>query len=139
MNNTDLARRLMATGRVTWMPGIGAVWHGIHGIVLAVLPRGRLKFYAHESEQEPGGVAHVTQANCVPDLDDPATIGCLIHQLRKAWKDPGIAPTCHYSHAHGYRWMIREGHPHGSTFNRMAIQTHATEAEAIVAAFEALP
>lgn len=28
----------------------------------------------------------------VPDLSDPATRGCLLHQVREAWKDHSIHP-----------------------------------------------
>ena len=61
-----------------------------------------------------------------PDLADPATVGCLIAIVRRAWKDPAayVAPADGWFVSSGLRQMLTEGQ---------------TEAEALVAALEAAP
>lgn len=65
----------------------------------------------------------------VPDLRDPATVGCLLALVRDAWGDPTM--SAHFSDA--AEWWEVQGH-------RWAPEKPAdTEAEALVAALEAAP
>jgi len=61
----------------------------------------------------------------LPDLTDPATLGCLLALVREAWNDPKV----HVLYVEGlYRWECADRHNvHGSG---------ATEAEALIDALE---
>jgi hypothetical protein len=64
----------------------------------------------------------------LPDLNDPATVGCLLALVREAWGDPRAYVRAGY----GWEWItdycVEELPPGGET-----------EAEALVAALEAAP
>lgn len=110
----ELARRAVACDRWRWMPGM--LWLLINE----------------------DGVCYncdrVTQANLVfsdalPDLSDPATLGCLLALVREAWDDPFALvdyDRCNwglFTRKHDCVWVC----------------TADTEAEALVAALEAAP
>lgn len=67
------------------------------------------------------------------DLESPATLGCLLHLVRKAWQMPrGI--TVHYSSEEG-AWIVSwSGSTHGGECGR-----GATEGEALLAALMSAP
>lgn len=70
----------------------------------------------------------------VPDLRDPATLGCVLALVREAWEDEGVGAVCQFvGLANGGRmWsLIGDGGEFGSY--------HTSEAEALVAALEAAP
>lgn len=75
----------------------------------------------------------------LPDLTDPATIGCLLALVREAWNDPGIACVTSSYIDGRYNRRVVGGHHHGSTFQSLSQITHSTEAEALVAALKAAP
>lgn len=62
----------------------------------------------------------------LPDLTDPATLGCLLHLVREVWGDPTI-----YMAAHSSFWI--PARPLGVLMNCDA----PTEAHALVAALKA--
>ena len=106
---TDLAKRAVASPHWRWMPGMRRLtFDGGHLYPSRVADDGTY----------PGGLFPV------PDLTDPATLGCLLGLVREAWGRPGIVCTCLPSDAFG--WLC--GGEYG-----------ATEAEALVAALEAAP
>jgi len=74
----------------------------------------------------------------IPDFSDPATIGCLLHQVRERWGDEWLHVAGSYSHD-GVVWRVCAGKPHGAGFRRTADQLHPTEAAALVSALEAAP
>ncbi len=65
-------------------------------------------------------------AEAIPDLSDPATLGCLLALVRQAMREPGfsVRMVAGYWYADG---------------NGLAVQACETEAEALVAALEAAP
>ncbi len=69
-----------------------------------------------------------TGSKDLPDLTDPATLGCLLALVREAWNDAKV----HVLYVDGlYRWECADRHNvHGSKM---------TEAEALIAALEAAP
>lgn len=81
-----------------------------------------------------------TGSKDLPDLTDPATLGCLLALVREAWQDRGLAAvTAAYTHERGYQFRVVGGHHHGSAFMGMSLRSYGTEAEALVAALEAAP
>ena len=86
----------------------------------------------------PGMLAHPTRlrvtettgigsGDYLPDLTDPATLGCLLALVREAYGTQGHARMV------GHRWRYEPG----SWYECQP--THDTEAEALVAALEAAP
>lgn len=101
-----------------------------HGTVLGVTHDGWLTIYEHGALEN----VHAVDFDAVPDLTDPATLGCVLALVREAWGRPDLymrriwrndllawQPDC-------------VGIPDGLLF-----VYGATEAEALVLALEAAP
>lgn len=78
----------------------------------------------------------IIQGGGLPDLNDPATLGCLLALVRDAWKNHTM--SCFFDHADvawsEYPWAVK--------LVGLRVVTGAygqTEAEALVAALEAAP
>ena len=71
----------------------------------------------------------------VPDVSDPATLGCLLALVRKAWGDEHISVA--FAKAEG-RLVIIESHCNAMLANNRYFYGD-TEAEALIAALEAAP
>lgn len=127
-----LARRAVACKGWRWMSG------------MLDTSGGRFICYADCGEaawvrRADDGCEWLPVAERLPDLTDPATLGCLLALVREAWNDPGIAcVTSSYINGRYHRRVV-DGHHHGSTFQTMSQATYSTEAEALVAALEASP
>ena len=112
---TDLAKRAVASPHWRWMPGMRRLtFDGGHLYPSRVADDGTY----------PGGLFPV------PDLEDPATLGCLLSLVREAhapahWLT--TAPLMTAGGVHGWRVQGLDG------------PVCATEAEALVAALEAAP
>jgi hypothetical protein len=116
--NLDLLRRAVACKAFRWLPGMLAVEQAVPGMALSTRPV-RVDNYWHAV-----GV-------WLPDLTDPATLGCLLALVREAWGPaygtgrPHLRPT-----ATG--WFVAScGYP--------VAPEGLTEAEALVAALECAP
>ncbi len=64
----------------------------------------------------------------LPDLDDPATVGCLLALVRERWGDPSLAPLLIDGRWHIGAGSARSVHMYG-----------ATEGGVLVIALEAAP
>ena len=112
-----LARRAVACKGWRWMPGM------LHGTVVG----GELKVCYRI-----GDLSLYLDADRVPDLTDPATLGCLLALVRAAWNDPTLTSAFNYE---GWpSWRV--GHPEDG---RGVRGEGDTEAEALVAALESAP
>jgi hypothetical protein len=109
-----LSRRAVACKGWRWMPGM--LW-----VVSRVAPledyAGRIVEGARRAPDGPG----------LPDLTDPATLGCLLARVREARGDP------HAYLAPGPGWYV------GSGTRNAVYGEGATEAEALVVALERAP
>jgi hypothetical protein len=138
-----LARRAVACRGWRWMPGMaieGLMLTSTHGLCGA--PHGRVldmrdddgmqMVSASEYPYDDDGVPEYRWADLthIPDLTDPATLGCLLALVREAHAVPFLHVSVKISREHGYQF---DCHPHHRG------QWVDSEAEALVAALEAAP
>lgn len=117
-----LARRAVACPRWRWMPGM---------LRLRDAP-GKADHGKREGRAEARDDWSYAEWPCLPDLTDPATLGCLLALVREAWSDPLLSVAWA-----GGRWYVVQRILRSVDALRW-IDT-ATEAEALVAALEAAP
>lgn len=124
---TDLARRAVACAAWRWEDGMldtwgqrgqGArgVWEGLPDVPLAARPE------------------------CLPDITDPATLGCLLGMVREAYKDPWWVPYNVYDPNSGR--LLWAGHGYGGgtvTAHFIGVVGVTSEAEVLVRALEGAP
>ena len=77
--------------------------------------------------------AYAFPPNALPDLTDPATVGCLLALVRKAWGDPTLCVVLDTSDG---RWCVGCWEDNGIA---MRGRGGATETEALVNALEGAP
>jgi hypothetical protein len=136
-----LARRAVACKGWRWMPGMVAIHPNCttsrvlfgRGYTFLGAYRRELKTktpswwqgWSGQLQHGQHGYAGFEHCTPVPDLTDPATLGCLLALVREAWRDPKV----HVLYVEGlYRWECADRHNvHGSG---------ATEAEALIDALE---
>jgi len=138
-----LARRAVACRGWRWMPGMaieGLMLTSTHGLCGA--PHGRVldmrdddgmqMVSASEYPYDDDGVPEYRWADLthIPDLTDPATLGCLLALVREAHAVPFLHVSVKISREHGYQF---DCHPHHQG------QWVDSEAEALVAALEDAP
>jgi len=122
-----LAKRALACRGWRWMPGMRT----INGRRLAVVfGASRTAAVLCDLRDDANSDTEELQGE-LPDLNDPATVGCLLALVREAWGMPtGITVT--YSSDEGLWGVSWSGATHGGWCGR-----GETEAEALVAALEA--
>jgi len=74
-----LARRAVACPRWRWMPGMVTTY----GQRIA-----RADAYGYAVAYTSGGHLQMIEADALPNLTDPATLGCLLALVREAYNDP---------------------------------------------------
>ena len=120
----DLAKRAVKCKAWRWMRGMMTNW----GRVLAVDTNG----YAHIWEQA------VTLApmpgDAVPDLADPATVGCILALVREAWEAPDAHTMRYWRPDNTFAWLCVS--PDARLPTRQSYGE--TEAEALVVALESM-
>ena len=126
-----LAQRLIDCPRFRWMPGMSSVAYRQAPLEPVVHRIGDLKLTPY-----PGSL---------PNLADPATLGCLLALVREAWGDPR-AYLCDYGGYDSVEWGVvshewdakRQAEGPKAWFSCL-LGDAGTEAEALVVALEAAP
>lgn len=116
-----LARRAVACRAWRWMPGMLRL-RDAPGKADHLRREGRVEFHPDWSYSD---------WPCIPDLRDPATLGCLLALVREAWGDP-----CATSRAYCGYWGVLRPDVDPDCWH---IARGATEAEALVSALERAP
>lgn len=126
----DLSHRVVACKSWRWLPGMRASWIGMD-TGWRILSHSD-SWYEAEGIRDslPGGPTNL------PDLTDPATIGCLLVLVREVWEDP-TASTAATREADGKRGWVMDCWDPKSPLN--GIGPFQSEAEALVAALEVAP
>ena len=118
---TDLAREAVACDGWRWMPGMRAEWQGLcreYSAIVVGIEQGCPRMTN----------GHIRQ-DALPDLESPATLGCLLHLVREVWGDPEI----HLDLLRNGIWEVRTGVSSGLA----VVAAGGTEASALVAALKA--
>ena len=125
---SDLAKRAVACQNWKWKRGMAAVTaSGAHFL------RGTDTWEWDDHGALPGGppqseIAALLAGEILPDLDDPATLGCLLALVREAWGDPSV--SCTMTFGGGWRVLVM-------LQDRLVRHFYGpTEAAALVAALE---
>lgn len=121
-----LARRAVACKRWRWMPGMRTSegWRVIRGSTES-------RCWAYDENPENWQVAdNPIEDGTLPDLSDPATLGCLLALVRKAWNNPNVT---------SYRTHPMTQNPPWKVEISMRLFCGDNEVEALVAALEAAP
>ena len=128
---TILSKRAVACKGWRWMPG--AATDSKFARIVATDAEGAPCAAEEGASEDDCYAVWLDGVPVLPDLTDPATLGCLLALVREAWGMPtGI--TVSYSSDEGLWGVSWSGSTHGGWCGR-----GTTEAEALVAALESAP
>lgn len=127
----DLARRAVACPGWRWMRGMRVLLPQDVGTVTNTIARTAWVSWHERCPSVP--VAAYDLPDLLPDLTDPATLGCLLALVREAWGDPWVHAAPIPTGDTGLGWAV--------WFEDDLTRRYegATEAEALIAALESAP
>jgi hypothetical protein len=140
----DLARRAVACKGWRWLPGMLVEGNRVLSVSYTNPPYDYATPYAYVSCMG-GPVSLLELERTLPDLRDPATLGCLLALVRDAWGDPR-AYLCDYGGYDSVEWGVvshewdakRQAEGPKAWFSCL-LGDAGTEAGALVRALEAAP
>ncbi|NBW38762.1 MAG: hypothetical protein EBR30_27830 [Cytophagia bacterium] len=136
MNLEELGRRAVACKHWRWMRGMLAS-NGEEDVRIFYVSANHLHLI--ELEDDEFGMVRIPKDTClIPDLSDPATLGCLLALVREAWP-AGEATTNVHANYSPERGHYRQWSCYYCTGGDWRQALADTEAEALVAALEAAP
>ena len=132
-NLEELSRRAVACKHFRWIPGMLALGHSKARVI--EVEDGEPYFYA-DGYRYP-------LVNDLPDLADPATLGCLLALVREAWNDPTLGLFAVRGGRSGRParvWAFEGRNPRRRGFDKsIANAFFGSEAAALVFGLEAAP
>jgi hypothetical protein len=140
MNLDELSQRLVKCKHFQWMPGMKTV-SGAR--VLAVkdddLVIDEINDNAPAFRPRLPSFERLKASDELPDLTNPATLGCLLHLVREAWRDPSYTTRAWQGSSGDLLWHMALAKSVTAGMLGVFLQSYASEAEALVAALEAAP
>ena len=133
----EISKRAVACRGWQWMPGMLAALDGIGGDYRARVCRADNGLFWSDATPLPYALA-----SYVPDLTDPATVGCLLALVREAYRDESKLWDGHVEVHLDHRilfFVVSFRHDASGALVEDTLATGGTEAEALVAALESAP
>jgi hypothetical protein len=144
---TALAERAVACKRWRWMPGMRVqyVWGGPARDRFLCVDKEHAHLVVEDSAVDGGGPLTWLRKrlasfdrDCRPDLDDPATLGCLLALVREAWGDPLLCTSEGHDILSKHWWAVSSTMRRNSDLRPCGL-SQVSEAEALIAALESAP
>lgn len=131
MKLEELGRRAVACPRWRWMPGMLTL-KGLNDTAWRVLEKPKRKMHGLIiTDSDAIVVCNRGEQPGLPDLSDPATLGCLLHLVREATGEQSSSPSWYPGGKHDYpHWAWYSDSCYGK------LCEGATEAECLVKVLE---
>ena len=133
----SLAERAVNCGEWRWIEGMLAIWPNGNEFRVGQVRESDLSGVGVRSHPCNGwGDEYPDQTKGLPDLSDPATKGCILSLIRKAWGDPYLYVHCIGKRPNGESWRVGSSVPEVVSLPSMMFGA-LSEQEALVLSLEA--